>query len=200
MMTKSERTRQHILEATAMVFNTKGFDSAALSDLCEATQLTKGALYGHFENKEELAVASFHYMMKKVKTLVRAEMKDASTPYEKLLALLHFYAKYVYQPPVPGGCPLLNTAVQMDDDLSNPLRRLVAKELKQTVQFMADLIEEGQQQGVFKKSINAMQYAYLFFCAMEGAIMVSRVSPHDESMQNVVALCEQLLTTIRTNK
>lgn len=199
MMSKSERTRQHILEATSTVFNTKGFDGAALSELCEATQLTKGALYGHFESKEELSVASFHYMMKKVKTLVRAEMKNATTPEEKLIALMHFYARYVYQPPVPGGCPLLNTAIQMDDDLKNPLRKLVAKELKQTVQFIADLIQEGQLNGEFKKSIDPWQYAYLFFCAIEGAIMVSRVSPNDESMKKVVALCKQLLTTIRTN-
>lgn len=196
-MTKSEATRQHILEATATVFNTKGFDAAALSDLCEATNLTKGALYGHFSDKEELSVAAFQYMVKKVKALAKQEIELEKTQHGKLSALLNFYARYVYHPPVDGGCPLLNTAIQMDDDKQHPLRKLVAKELKQTVLFIANIIEEGQVSGEFRKNIKPLEYAYLFFCAMEGAIMISRVSPSDESMKNVVRLCESLLNNIR---
>ena len=55
-MTKSERTRLFIVEKTAPLFNTKGFDGTTLSDLSEATGLTKGALYGNFADKDEIAV------------------------------------------------------------------------------------------------------------------------------------------------
>ncbi|WP_418957138.1 ScbR family autoregulator-binding transcription factor [Streptomyces tritici] len=51
------RTRQAILEAAATVFDERGYDAAKLSDILELAQVTKGALYFHFESKEDLAHA-----------------------------------------------------------------------------------------------------------------------------------------------
>ena len=196
-MSKAERTHQHILEATAPVFNTRGFEAASVSSLCEATHLTKGALYGHFRDKEELSIAAFDFAVQKVKSMVKERVSEQKTNHHKLLALMRFYAEYVFNPPVGGGCPLLNAAIEMDDERNHPLRRKVAKELKQTVMFIAHLLEEGIHAGEFKKGINSMQYAYLFFCAIEGAIMVSRVSPNDEAMKQVVGLCERILSDLK---
>src|SRR5262245_13558435 len=58
-MTKAQRTRLHIIEKTAPLFNMNGFDGTSLADLCRVTGLTKGALYGNFLDKEELATEAF---------------------------------------------------------------------------------------------------------------------------------------------
>jgi len=55
MPTKAERTSAFIIERVAPVFNKHGYIGTSMSDLTEATGLTKGALYGNFENKEALA-------------------------------------------------------------------------------------------------------------------------------------------------
>jgi AcrR family transcriptional regulator len=60
-MSKSERTKNYIIEKAAPIFNTKGFAGTSLSDLTEATGLTKGSIYGNFENKEEIAIQVFKY-------------------------------------------------------------------------------------------------------------------------------------------
>src|SRR6266852_4094752 len=54
-MRKGEQTRQDIIRKAAPIFNQKGYDGAALSDLMRATGLTKGGIYRHTESKEELA-------------------------------------------------------------------------------------------------------------------------------------------------
>ncbi len=51
-LSKSEKTKAFIIEKAAPVFNTKGYAGTSLSDLTAATGLTKGAIYGHFENKD----------------------------------------------------------------------------------------------------------------------------------------------------
>lgn len=51
------RTRKAILEAAAAVFDERGYESAKLSDILALAQVTKGALYFHFDSKEDLAHA-----------------------------------------------------------------------------------------------------------------------------------------------
>ena len=58
---KSARTRQFIVEKSAPIFNKKGYSGTSLHDLTEATGLTKGGIYGNFENKDEIAAAAFEF-------------------------------------------------------------------------------------------------------------------------------------------
>ena len=149
-MTKSERTKQFIIEKTAPLFNKKGYEGTSLTDLTKATRLTKGALYGNFSSKEKIASAAFHHSMKKVRELVKKDLDACHTYREKLLALLNFYSMYVFDPPIPGGCPLLNSAIESDDNRSR-MRPVVAREITHTVEFIEGLIRQGVKAGEFKK-------------------------------------------------
>ncbi|NGM90654.1 helix-turn-helix transcriptional regulator, partial [Parapusillimonas sp. SGNA-6] len=65
-MSKSENTKQFIVEKTAPVFNTKGYAGTSMNDIMSATGLSKGCIYGNFENKDEVALAAFDYNHNKV--------------------------------------------------------------------------------------------------------------------------------------
>ena len=54
-MRKGEQTRQEIIRKAAPIFNQRGYDGAALSDLMRATGLEKGGIYRHFASKQVLA-------------------------------------------------------------------------------------------------------------------------------------------------
>jgi TetR/AcrR family transcriptional regulator, transcriptional repressor for nem operon len=194
-MTKAERTRQHIIEKTAPLFNTKGYDGTSLADLTEATGLTKGALYGNFADKDEIADAAFRYSIRKVKDMVRQEMGSATTFKGQLQALLDFYARYVNKPPVAGGCPLLNTAIEADDHRIS-MRKVVTKELMATVDFIASLLENGVKAGEFLSTIRPRELAYAFFCSIEGALMFARVERSREPMDIIVSHCKKILDQI----
>lgn len=194
-VTKSERTRQFIIEKTAPLFNTKGFEATSLSDLTEATGLTKGAIYGNFENKEEIAVAAFRYAMEKTRAMIRERVSTGVSNREKLVLLFEFYAAYVNNPPVPGGCPILNNAVEADD-FHTSMRRVVVKEMTKTIEYIQGLLEDGVAQGEFKKSTDARMMAYVFFCVIEGGIMYSRAERSPDAMELVVKHCKQLIDQI----
>ena len=52
MATKAEQTSEFIIQKVAPIFNKHGYYGTSMSDLTQATGLTKGAIYGNFKNKE----------------------------------------------------------------------------------------------------------------------------------------------------
>jgi AcrR family transcriptional regulator len=194
-MTKAERTRQFIIEQTAPLFNSKGYDGTSVADLMESTGLSKGAIYGNFRDKDEIALEAFHYAIDTMRTRLRDELEQKNTYKKQLIALFDFFGEYVFNPPIAGGCPLLNTAVEADDHRVS-MRRLVARELVETVEFIASLIEKGIGSGEFKKSTDAHQMAYVFFCSIEGAVMFARAERSEEPMQIVIKHCKNLVKQI----
>lgn len=53
---RSEATRRRIIEAAVDLFSERGYPGTGLGDVIERAQMTKGALYYHFDSKEALAV------------------------------------------------------------------------------------------------------------------------------------------------
>jgi TetR/AcrR family transcriptional regulator, transcriptional repressor for nem operon len=194
-MTKADKTRQHILEKTAPLFNRKGFHGTSLAELTAATGLTKGALYGNFHDKEEMALEAFQYSITKVREVVKHELSGALTCKEQLIALLGFYSSYVFDPPIPGGCPLLNTAIEVDDHRTS-MRRVVVKELHHTIGFIQNLIRQGIEKNEFRQDIDPTGLAYTIFCAIEGALMFSRAERSREPMDIIVHHCKKILDQI----
>ena len=194
-MNKAQRTRRHIIEKTAPLFNMNGFDGTSLTDLSRVTGLTKGALYGNFADKEELATEAFRYTISRMRSVGGSSMRSKSTYREKLDALLGFFLQAVLNPPVRGGCPLLNTAVEADDNRPS-MRKVVVEELEKSVNSMTKLLDRGKASGEFKKDFNSREMAMLFFCAIEGAIMYSRVSASDEAMQIVIKNLRSIIKEI----
>lgn len=184
-----------ILERAAPVFNSKGFDGTSMADLEAVTGLTKGALYGNFRDKETIAGEAFGFAVATVKDRMRNALAPIPTFRGKLSAMLDFFGRYVFEPPVPGGCPLLNTAVEADDHRTF-MRTRVASEIRDTIDFITGLLEKGVRAGEFKEDTSARELAYTFFCAIEGAIMYSRVEGTTEPMDIIINHCKNKLERI----
>src|SRR5579871_3308737 len=114
-MNKAERTRKLIIEKTAPIFNVKGYAGTSLSDMTDATGLTKGSIYGNFSNKDEVALAAFDHNLQKIGQIIQREMDKQATVREKLLVYTHVYENFLSFPFPQGGCPILNTAIEADD-------------------------------------------------------------------------------------
>lgn len=183
-MTKSEKTRQFIIEQSATIINRKGVAGTSISDLMEATKLAKGGIYGNFESKEEICVEAFDYLTGKVSSGLNSVISQQTTAREKLFALLDFYRDRLATSDT-GGCPLLNFGTEADD--TNPdLKQRVAKAIKASQQRMARLVEEGQARGEFNKNIDAGLFAVKMFTMIEGAIFTSRVTNSRAPMKTIV--------------
>ena len=57
---KTLDTRDRILDAAEDVFYDKGYSNTTLNEIAEAASVTRGAIYWHFKNKEDLFLSLIH--------------------------------------------------------------------------------------------------------------------------------------------
>src|SRR5204863_3660965 len=115
MLTKAERTKQFILETAAPLYNEKGISGVSIDDVLAAAKVTKGCLYGHFENKEDLTLQVIDFLMNTVSEKLTVAVSKGKTAKAKVFAYLDFY-KDPLETTIHGGCPIFNTAVESDDN------------------------------------------------------------------------------------
>lgn len=173
-MSKAERTREFIIEKAAPIFNRKGYAGTSLTDLIEATGLTKGSIYGNFENKDEIAVAVFRHNIKGVNHRLDNACMGRRTAADKLIAITEYYRiswQAIFE---RGGCPFLNASIEADDNLPM-LKKHVQNSIKDYRSRFSNLIDQGISDGEFKKNIDSKQYAYLIISLLEGSMMLGKI-------------------------
>jgi AcrR family transcriptional regulator len=69
-------TRQHLLDAAAIVFTRDGFHGATIEDIAATAGFTKGAVYSNFKNKDDLFVALLEDRLSRQFALVEAVLED----------------------------------------------------------------------------------------------------------------------------
>ncbi len=173
-MTKSEQTKAFIIETTAPLFNKKGYAGTSLSDITNATHLTKGCIYGIFANKDEVAMAAFDYNLNKQNAIIRKEMDKCKTVREKLLVYGKVYAQYRDYAFPDGGCPILNTATE-SDDTHEGLKRRVKDALVSWKKNLTELVQSGIDSKEFSRNTNPEQVALMIIAITEGAMMIAGI-------------------------
>ena len=171
-ISKAEKTKQFILEKAAPVFNQNGYIGTSLSDITSATGLTKGAIYGNFKNKEELALDSFRLNVKDILFKLGGIMNTVESPIARLYGISSFYRNYYDYCKGRGGCPVLNVGI--DSNNTNPeLLTKVRFTINKMRESVALIIEDGKQKGEIKKEINSSVYSSLIYSLIEGAVFMS---------------------------
>ena len=184
-MNKGELTKEYIIEQAAILFNTKGYTGASMSELMTLTGLKKGGIYNHFQSKEEIAVEAFDYSIRLVNEAVYSVTKPPTTASGKLIALVKFYRDYPLNSVIIGGCPILNTTVDADD--TNPvLKARVQQALDDWIKGLVAIINKGIREGEFKANINAEEAAVVIISLIEGGIVMAR-SFGDSKYMDIVA-------------
>lgn len=87
MIEADSRETQVILEA-ARVIRAKGFEATTVSDISEATGLTKGGLYHYIKSKRDLLYRIMDLAMSLTVTEVRDKVRHIEDPEEQLRALI----------------------------------------------------------------------------------------------------------------
>jgi TetR/AcrR family transcriptional repressor of nem operon len=195
-LSKAERTRQFIIETTSGIFNMKGYAGTSMSDITEATGLTKGSIYGNFENKEEVALAVFDYNHGKVSEAISQRIDKVKTYHEKLMVYALVYDQYSQAVFPKGGCPLLNTSVEADD--TNPLlKERAAKAILKWKKNIVSLIEAGTSAGEFKSGSDHNQVALSMIALIEGGIMIAKVTNSQANLDTILKTVEMLIDQLK---
>jgi TetR/AcrR family transcriptional regulator, transcriptional repressor for nem operon len=114
MTTKGDLTRQHILEKSMQIFSVQGYYNTSIAGIVKATGLTKGGLYGHFRNKQEIWYAVYDECVRIWKGVVFQGVRDISDPLARIDRVLENSLKnYLGAGIFEGGCFLFNALVEL---------------------------------------------------------------------------------------
>jgi len=197
---KSEKTRQLIIEKSASLFNKKGYAGTSIQDIMAATGLTKGGIYGNFKKeggdkkgvKEEIAIAAFEHAVLVVNEEVRKRTFVIESSIDKMKAVVYFYKERIMNPPVEGGCPILNTSI--DCDGTQPaLQKKVLQAIEYWQKRIIKTLEKGKENGEIKEEVINEEFATLFIGTLEGGILMARIF-NDSSRFDIMA--DQLIKII----
>lgn len=195
-ISKSDITKQLIIEKTATVFNTKGYAGTSINDLMLATGLSKGCIYGNFENKDEIALRVFDYNFGKVTQHMKDRIIATDNSIERLLVYPTTYRNYFRYSFLQAGCPILNTSTEADD--THPLLK---KSAQKALDFWKTSIENQVKRGIERKEIkpdtNPIEIAVVMISIIEGAFMQAKVNNKMTELNIAMSFLEKLIIDLK---
>ncbi len=185
-MGKAEETRQAIIEKAAVIFNKNGYQRTSMSTLTGALGLTKGAIYGNFADKDELAVDAFRYSVGQVRERILSRLDLHEKPLDKLRAFARSFVDCFEETEKAGGCPVLNTAVDSDDAHPKLLREVRAV-LADWEGSLTRLVRAGVESGDIRPDADAEAFAANFIALIEGGVLLAKTMGDRKYLERSVA-------------
>jgi TetR/AcrR family transcriptional repressor of nem operon len=161
-----EGTRERLLQAAFREIHRSGFQSAGIDTILAATNVTKGALYHHFESKEALGYA---VVEEKIATLTRDRwLHPMLSEGEAIDILIGVVRRLPTRPAdVRQSCPLLNLAQEMSP-LDEQFRKRLEAIFLAWQEGIATLLRKGQSQGTVRRHLNPDETASFLVAMVEG--------------------------------
>jgi TetR/AcrR family transcriptional regulator, transcriptional repressor for nem operon len=181
MTTKGDLTRQHILAKSMQLFSVQGYFNTSIDGIVKATGLTKGGLYGHFRNKEEIWYAVYDECVRIWKGVVFQGVRHISDPLARIDRVLENSLKnYLGGGIFQGGCFLFNALVEFAGQ-SPAMSNHVLKGFKAFSALLRRWLEEAEQQGVLRDGLDLDGIATFLVISMNGAAPLYAAS-HDQAV------------------
>jgi len=161
-----ERTRKRLLQAAFREVHRSGFQSAGIDAILDATNVTKGALYHHFDSKEALGYAVVDEIVAKI---VRdgwlRPLLGSGRPIDILIGIVRRTS--VRPEDIRTGCPLLNLATEMSP-VDEQFRKRLERIFLAWQEGVAALLRRGQSEGTVRGDLNAEESASFLVAMVEG--------------------------------
>jgi AcrR family transcriptional regulator len=191
-----ERTRERLLQAAFQQVYRYGFQSAGIDTILATTNVTKGALYYHFESKEALGHAIVDEIVAKLvrdRWLLPLERSKDKDPIDALIGILQ--AIPTRPRDVRAGCPLVNLAQEMSP-LDEQFRKRLERLFLAWREGIATLLRKGQARGTVRRDLNADEAASFLVAMVEGYEVLAKnaqdVKVWEVGIRNIVGWLKSL--------
>ena len=153
---------QKIIQAATKVFAQKGFYNSKVSDVAKEAKVADGTIYLYFKNKDDLLISIFENSMDTFTGEIQKIVEGVSDPFEKLRLFIKLHLELVRENQ--------DTAQVLQIELrqsSKFMKEYAATKFRDYLSRISMILEEGQEKGVFKKSINAVIIKRAIFGAVD---------------------------------
>jgi TetR/AcrR family transcriptional repressor of nem operon len=184
---KGAATRDQILDAAARLIHLRGYHCTSLDDVLRDSGIGKGNFYYHFKSKEDLGYAIIDRL---VQAFVHRTLEPAfADPDGDPIAQLHGFLDRVLasqrERNCVGGCPMGNLASELSD-VHEGFRQRLAQIFSEWRVRLAEVLARGKSRGGFRADFEPARAAQFIVAALEGAILMSKVTRDIGVMESCV--------------
>lgn len=158
-MSKGEQTRQSILECATALASQVGLAGLTIGGLAQELGLSKSGLFAHFRSKEALEVQVLEYAASLfVENVVKPALR-APRGEPRIRALFDRMIDWPARASLPGGCPILAAAIELDDR-PGPARDALVSQQKDWLDSLASFARAAVSEGHFTGTLEPEQFAF----------------------------------------
>lgn len=168
MVTKGVLTKQNIIIQSLHLFTVKGYFNTSINDILEATNLTKGGLYGHFRSKEDIWYAVYDQAVTIWNDIVFKDVRKIKNPLKRIEKVidnnLHNYlGAEIFQ----GGCFFLNMLVELSGQ-SSSMSDTILKGYIDFSKLINQWLKEAHENDMLKPGLNFTEIASFIVISVNG--------------------------------
>lgn len=190
-----ESTRQHLLEVSAEEIHHAGFQAASLSVILEKAGMSKGALYHHFPNKQELGYAVFEEVFAKD----FLQKWDVPIGQNNLVqSLCDWFGEWpdAIDDELDLGCAVCNVAQEMSS-IDEGFRVRTVKMFQALGNKIALALQRAQQQGEVNPALDAHSIAAFIVSVMQGIFVQVKYTRDINLLRSLVKCLQEYLWSLK---
>src|SRR5215469_4728416 len=198
---KGAVTRDQILDAAGRLIHLQGYHCTSLDDVLRESGVGKGNFYYYFRSKEELGYAIIDRLVRAFleRTLEPAFADFEADPVAQIHILLDRVLDNQRQRNCIGGCPMGNLASELSD-VHEGFRQRLAEVFVAWRVTMAEALDRGRAMGRLRTDSEPASIAQFLVAALEGAILLTKVTKDISVMEQCVDHLKHHLTLYATNQ
>jgi TetR/AcrR family transcriptional repressor of nem operon len=178
-MSKAAATRMAILQKAFELVYMNGYQATSIDLIIAQTQVTKGAFFYHFKNKDDMGLAMINEIMAPgmyenfVKPLL-----NASDPAAEIYAMMKYLLIEDRNFIVKYGCPAINLIEEMSP-LSPAFNKALSKLVLQWQTALERCLKNGKASGKIGREVQPVQTAYFIMSGYGGIRNLGKIYGKD---------------------
>ncbi|MDF2152903.1 TetR/AcrR family transcriptional regulator [Vibrio sp. CAU 1672] len=196
MNTKTNDTRQHILDVGYELIVSRGFTSVGLSELLKTAAVPKGSFYHYFKSKEQFGEALIQdYFRKYFQRLDARFHNDALNGYQRLMSYFEDIIKVEDEVCNANKCLVVKLSAEVSD-LSESMRNALRHGADKTIRALAECIDVGIQDGSIADGNSALLARQIYYL-WNGASLLNKLYQDQAALTQSLLYTQHLLQSTR---
>jgi AcrR family transcriptional regulator len=165
----ADERRAVIVDSVLQLAGAKNPSEITTAAIAKHMNLTQGALFRHFPNKEAIWQAVMEWVAKRLLARIDRSVEGIESPIAAMEAIFMTHVEFVAEHP---GVPRMIFG-ELQRAESTPAKRMVQTLLKSYAERLHGLIEKGKSGGELTSSLDSKAAATLFIGTIQGLVMQS---------------------------
>ncbi|GAA3191060.1 MULTISPECIES: TetR/AcrR family transcriptional regulator [Streptomyces] len=163
-------TSERLIESTRALLWERGYVGTSPKAILERAGAGQGSMYHHFKGKPDLALAAIRRTAEEMVATTTAVLDGPGTPYERIEAYL------LREREVLRGCPVGRLTMDPEVVADDALRAPVDETLDRLRARLAEVVEEGKEQGELAPGLDSAEIAATVVATVQGGYVLARAS------------------------